>query len=311
MALPKKIQDISDAAEAAAVESGLKQGDKPMQSVENAAVEPAPKVEQTDYKERYARYKASTDETIADLRATLAETQATMAQVQRQNQELLTKLSKPEPVVETVDPFKQWFDKLPQQIKDDYEENYLRDQYTIQTSMQQKPEPDSGLKQLEDRVNRVDQFREKTEVELYEEAMDKAFPDDAWITMTHGKEWSDFCAKRVSDVDTRTYGEIVKQGSDSHSAKSVIWVLKQFEQYKSTLVAKKPKNNLDEQLTPEGSGGGDPIAAINAQTETFTVSQVNKFFKDAATTNKYTAEEATAIEKKIIAAQAAGKIIQG
>ena len=50
---------------------------------------------------------------------------------------------------------------------------------------------------------------------------------------------------------------------------------------------------------------------INAQAETFTVTQVNEFFKDVATTKKYTAEQAVAIEESIKRAQAAGKIIQG
>lgn len=333
MSLPKAVQQIGDAAEAAAVKAGIKPGGQPAPGEQQPAVavvaDPAPggqKVDPDNYKERYSRYKATTDETISELRQTLAQTQATLADVQRQNQELITKLNTaPQPAAadpaspaepDTDAAYKAWLDKLPQKIKDDYTEDYLRDQFIIQTSaagQRDNASPDN-LSDLESRVNHIEQVAVKTEAQLYEEAMDEAYPDDAWITMTHDKKWGEFCAQKVSPVDQRTYGEIVKQGNETHTAQTVIWVLRQFEQYQSNLNdgGSAQPNPLESQLTPEDGGdGGDPITEINAQAETFTVTQVNQFFTDVATTKKYTAEQAKAIEDSILKAQAAGKIIQG
>jgi hypothetical protein len=339
MPLPSKVKEIGDAAEAAATAAGMKPASKPgIPAAEKPAIavvpEPAkpgaqPKVDPDDYKERFSRYKTTTDQTIAELRQTLAQTQATLATVQGQNQNLMTKIN----VAPAADPdklaaddkakddaaYKTWLGNLPQSIKDEYTEDYLHDQYIIQTSaasQQSQASPDN-LQQLEQKVERVAQFQEKTEGQLYEEQMDAAFPDDGWITMTQGEAWAQFLSKTVSPVDQRTYGEIVKQGNESKVANTVIWVLQQYKKHQLTL--DKTQNTtetvdpLANQLTPEGAGGGgaDPLAEINANTESFTSTQVNEFFKDVATTKKYSAEEAAAIEKKIIAADAAGKIIPG
>lgn len=331
MAIPKAVQAIGDAAEAAAVEAGIKDGGKPVQAAPAAPAEPAPavnqKVDPDDYKERYSRYKATTDQTISELRQTLADVQATLTETQRQNQELIKKLNTaPAAAPSTVEPaaptnnddaYKAWLARLPQSIKDEYTEDYLRDQFIIQTTAagQKSNESPDNLKELEQRVGHIEQVAVKTEAQLYEEAMDEAFPNDAWITMTNGPEWSTFCAKRVSPVDQRTYGEIVKQGNENHVATTVIWVLNEYQQYLSDLGqggdTGTVKDPLESQLTPEGGAGGDPVSEINAQAETFTVSQVNQFFKDVATTKKYTPEQATAIEDSIKRAQAANKIIQG
>lgn len=336
MALPKAVQAIGDAAEAAAVEAGMTPGSKPatpQTPVSAVPAEPAPaepKIDPDNYKERFARYKESTDVTISELRQTLAQTQTTLAEIQRQNQELITKLTSTPtapapstPSAEDVEEagFQAWLGKLSKKIRDDYEENFLRDQYAIQmaTAVEQKadPKPDNELNELKETVSQLKQVAEKTDAQLYEEAMDEAYPKDAWIKMTQEQEWGPFCAKQVSPVDQRTYGDIVEQGNKTHVANTVIWVLKQYEQHLSELEAASKgtieQDPLTSQLTPEGAGGGgsDPITAINAQAETFTQSQVTQFFNDVATTKKYSAEQAAAIEKQIIAAQAAGKIVPG
>ena len=335
MPLPKKVQEIGDAAEAAAVEAGMKSGQKPEISAAAPAVAavpdpktPEPKVDPTDYKERFSRYKKQTDETINELRQTLADIQTTLTESQRQNQELMTKLNskpaEPAPSQPAADPGKDpaylaWLDGLPQKIKDEYTEDYLLDQYIIQTSAagQQISASPDNLQELEQKVGHLEQVAAKTESQLYEEAMDLAYPDDRWITLTKAPLWNKFANQKISPVDQRTYSEIVKQGHETSTAQSVIWVLKQFEQYLSegndAAGGAPAADPLESQLTPEcsGGGGGDPIAEINAQTETFTKSQVDQFFKEAATGNKYSAEEVEIITQKMYAAQAAGKIVPG
>ena len=331
MPLPSAVQKIGDAAEAAAEQAGMKTGGKPLQPVETASAvinEPA-KVDPSDYKERYSRFKATTDNTIAELRQNIVERDqklaaqnATISELRTQVAQKTTAQTIPEKSLAGTkeDPaYKTWFDNLSQHLKDEYTEDYLFDQFAIQQSLapkQEKPAKSNDLSELETRVNNLAQFQEKTKAELYEDEMDTAFPNDEWITLANGPEWSKFCLQTVSAVDGRTYGDIVKQGSESHTAATVTWVLNQFKQHqKSTLEANtdKPVNALAGMVTPEGSGGGggDPISEINAQAETFTQSQVTQFFNDVATTKKYSAEQAGAIEKQIMAAQTAGKIIQG
>lgn len=333
MPLPSAVQKIGNDAEALAVSSGMKQGGKPLAPVEtsSAVIEPINepvKTDQNDYKTRYSNYKKATDQTISELRTNLATTQATLANAQRQNQDLLTKLSASTitPPVKEVslsgtkdDPaYKKWFSNLAEHIKDEYTEDYLFDQFTIQQSLapkQAEPSKSSDYAALENKLNSVVQYQEKTKAELYEDEMDVAFPNDEWITLANGPEWSKFCLQTISAADSRAYGDVVKQGSETHNAAIVTWVLNQYKQHQqstsNTTDSKvDPLMNL---VTPEGAGGGggDPITEINAKAETFTLSQVNEFFKEVATGKKYSAEDADAITKQIMAAQDAGKILQG
>lgn len=332
MSLPKAVQAIGEAAEAAAVEAGIKQGDKPLtRLVESPPLEiapvndpaPAKKVDPEDYKERFSRYKTSTDQTISELRTNLTQAQQTIAEVQKQNQELISQVTNLVATSQTSSPaaeksaddaaYKAWLDKIPQRVKDEYTEDYLKDQYAIhKASAPEAPKvDDSKYKDLESKVDNVAQFQKKTLAELYEDEMDRAYPNDAWISLTQEPRWAEFCRKKVSDFDTKTYGDVVKSASDSLSAKTVIRVL---QQYQNELNTANPElaDPLLGQLTPEGgSGSSDPVRESNAQTETITLSQVNQFFKDRATSDKYSAEEAIDIENRIKAAQAAGKIIQG
>lgn len=331
--LPSQVQKISDTAEAIAKETGMKTGSKPETpaSAQLAVVDdPAKgsKIDQEDYKQRYVNYKKATDVTISELRSTLATTQATLAETQRQVQGLMNAGNKPAvtDTPATVDTsseltkespvYKEYLAKLPKSITDEYTEDYLFDQFVIQTSMNGYTQGESSdLSALEAKVDGVVQFQEKTKGELYEEEMDIAFPNDEWIILASGEEWNQFCKQRVSEIDSRTFGQVAKQGNETKIAAEVIWVLNQYKTHLSTLETANTAvvDPLLNQLTPEGggAGGGDPITELNAQAETFTSSQVTQFFTDCATTDKYTAEEAAAIEKSIMAAQVADKIIAG
>lgn len=325
MSLPSKVQQIGDAAEQQAVESGIKPGSKP------APAEPANKPDNTkvdpdNWSERYKRYKADTDNTISNLRQTLAEVQTTLAEVQNQNSELIQKLvTAPAPAAaadtpKPADPkndetaFETWLNGLPQKYKDDYTEDYLRDQFYFLQTMpgQQAAAAPDNLHELETKVDSIVEFQEKTAQQKYEDTMDEAYPDDGWISMTKEPEWGDFCARTVSPVDRRTYGQIVKAGNETHDATSVIWVLGQYQKYKTDLDATDNSvvDTRETLLTPEGGGGGDAIEEINANTETYTASQVQRFYQDR-TKGKYSDEEFKAIEQSILRAQAAGKITQG
>lgn len=334
-ALPKAVQAIGDAAEQQAVELGIKPGSKPATPAEPAQTvqqtQQSMKVDPDDWETRYKRYKSATDDTINDLRKQVSELTSTMTQVQQQNSDMMQKLAAasatPAPAPAATQQmtasqnddeaaYKQWYDKLPQRFKDDYTDDYLRDQFFFQntSSGQQIAAPPDNLKELEAKVDKVYQTQEKTAQQLYEEALDKKYPNDGWIMATKEPEWGAFCAKTVSPVDTRTYGAIVKAGNESHDVTSVLWVLGQYQQYKTDLEAENKQTQVvdprQELLTPEGSAGGNAIDEINANADTFTVTQVQQFYQDR-TKGKYSDEEFKAIEQSILRAQAAGKIIQG
>jgi len=334
MGLPTAVQAIGDAAEQQAIELGLKPGSKPATAEPAQPVKKVEKVDPENYEERYKRYKVTTDETIADQRKQISDLTNSLAQMQQQvtnlTQQLAAKATpapataEPSKVV-TADPndneaaYKQWYDALPQRMKDDYTDEFLRDQFFFQsTSMGQQAAaaPADELNEIKTTVESLRQHQQKTEAQLYEEAMDEAYPNDAWINMTREPEWAAFCARQVSPVDQRSYGDIVKQGSETHTASTVIWVLQQYQQYKSDLGGQGSSSEsadtsgMESLLTPEGGAGGDAIAEITAGADTYTQSQVTQFYNDM-TKGKYSPEEFQAIEESIIRAQQAGKIIQG
>lgn len=328
MALPRAVQAIGDAAEAAAVQSGIKKGVPGAQAAEKlpVSVPAASGNDPENYRERFAgltrthqEYKQTTDAAMADLRSSLAISQQTITQLQSQVQSLTAQAqAAPANTVTTASSddkagFDKWFSQLPQKIRDEYDESYLKDQYDIQTIGKQYQSDSEGMSVLQQEINELKQYQAKTAGQLYEEAMDAAFPNDGWIKLASGSDWNDFCNQTVSPVDTRTYGKIVKQGSDSHNAATVTWVLRQYEKYLTGLNGgTATANPVEGLLTPDGSGGGtgNPISEINAQAGTFTLSQVNAFYADR-TKGKYTPEEAASMERQIEAAHAAGKIIQG
>lgn len=312
MPLPSAVQAISDRAEKMAIESGMQtQPTEPAAAPATPeAVTPAPapeKVEQDDWKERYSRYRTATDQTIADLRQTAANSDNTIAQLKAQLDELANKVNAA-PVVETGS-YEQWLEKVPARLKDEYTEEYLRDQYEL--SKLNTPVVDTQhIKELETKLDGVLKTQEVSAATRYEQAMDAAFPDDKWITMTNGEDWNKFCSQRVSPIDRRLWGDVVKQASAGHDSDTVTWVLRQFQ---STLDTKPPvveENPLLGQLTPEGGAGSDPASEADAAAPTFTSSQVTKFYEDV-TKRKYTPEQAKDIEQQILAAQKAGKITQG
>ena len=174
---------------------------------------------------------------------------------------------------------------------------------------QHGPDPElvKRLEAAEQELSVTKQARVQTARERYNEAMDNAFPDDEWVTMTNSgaQSWKDFCNRQSSPADPRTFGEILMNAHETCNSGVATWVLNTYKREEQT-----GADPLAGHITPE-SAGGDPSADIGAQVDTFTVSQVNAIFKDIATTRKYTAAEAASLQDRIQRAQQAGKIIPG
>lgn len=337
MKLPSAVQKIDDEINAAMNQSGaekapgtadiqsIDQQNKPVSSdpVVSDPQETSKKVDPENWKERFTRYKASTDKTIAELRQLVANTQATVAEMQRMNQELMAKTSQNTdtqtsntPIDDDETAYKAWLAKLPEHVRDEYEESFIRTQYEIAKATGSLNTSNPEFDQMKQEFNQIKEKQVKTDRQLYEEALDEAYPDDAWLNMAVGDEWNKFCMQQVSPVDSRSYGVIVEQGNNALDAKTVIWVLREYERYLQSNGNNKQnpdiEDPLDSMVTPEnGAGAGaDPIEDLGEKAESYTVSQVNQFFSDV-TKGVYTPEEAKAIETKIVAAQKAGKIVQG
>lgn len=342
--LPSQVKAIGDAAESMAVKTGMKPeigkpGPVDTASSKLVAIntnEPANKGSsaQEDWELRYKNFKKVSDTTVSGLRSDLAKSQESLIESQRLYQDLLKSsassnvaASSENTVVENQPPsitrdspeFQAYFKRLPEVLTNEYTEDYLFHQYIMQVSAAPAaPQGNSEeVSRLEAKIDNVAQVQQKSNQDLYEEELDTAFPNDEWIITTASESFATFALTTVSDVDHRSYGQILNEGNQNLDAPAVKWVLNEFKkQSNSTLDngAASSANDLSSQLTPDGSGngsGGDPVSQVNAQSETYTLTQVNQFFVDVATGTKYTAEEASSIEKSILAAQNAGKIIQG
>jgi len=345
MALPKAVQAIGDAAEQAAVDAGMNvPGRQPSEVGGNpgpAAPAAAPKptaapaapaaVPDPDPDARYAQldkqfrnYKTTTDQTIFELRQQRSTDQAAIADLQSQLAQAKAATVKTVPAADpNTNPeafeagLKAWLAQFPQETVDEYEPSYWRDQYRIKLSTipgMQSADYDR-LADIEAKAEQAVQYQQKTQFQMYLDAMDAAFPGDAWIKLAERPEWDAFCLQQAGPYSQETYGDVVGRAK-GHDSTTLIKVLKDFQRHLTTLNAgAQPGSNpaLEGLLTPEGGagGGGDPIEEKNAMVRTFTRSEVNQFFKDVATTHKYTPEQARSIESQIIAAQGANKIIEG
>lgn len=337
MALPSAVQKQADEAERFAVENGLKPGMEPAaggdrQNSGNAppaepaaqptpAQDPKPKADQEDWETRFKNYKASTDKTISDLRTQLSSSQQQIADSQRQVQDLIQRIQdkpaeqpKSEPSQASGNDLD--LDSLPPEIRSEYDDDFLRNMGTLINSQLLKTvgEMKSKLDSLEGTVKQVRTQSEKTAQEQFYEDLDEGESD--WERIGTSQEFKDWQLNRVSEIDPRTYAQVLGQAMQEFNARNVLWVLRQ---YKSSQGGQQdtgdgePTNqqNLDHLVTPDSGGAGNGGPGLDDQVDTWKQSAVQQFFKDVATTSKYTPQEAKAIERQILAAQKAGKIIPG
>lgn len=346
MPLPSAVQKIGDAAEAAAVAAGMT--GKPgaavpgaaspttvIQPVQPIANEPAAKVDPEDYKERYSRYKVSTDRTISELRETVAGLQG---QVEVLNTRPVVVPAAP--AVPAVDPgklpadfendpgYRAWFDGL-SASKETYDKDFLHFQYEMHLKdLAAKGQQPADSAALQNRVNSLEQHQALSEGQQYEADLDASFPNNEWIDIAHGEQWDDFCRSKPSPYSNQTYGQLVAENDNGKrtlnnsgavirengncNSPVIIQVLNDFKRHLSELKSKSsPKADpMSGLLTPDGSGGGSPIADQNENTPSFTKAQVMKFYSDR-TKGLFTPEKADEIEKQIEAAHKAGRIIEG
>lgn len=324
MAIPSAVRKQGEESERLATESGMKGAPNAPEAVQQpaqpAAPQPAPQPSNENWEERYKSLRTKRDERVDALEKRNEELQGMVTDSQRQINELLGRLDQasrtpekqPSPEDRNEEAYQAWLKKVPKRFTDEYEESWLRDQFELAQTMMptaKGPDPElvKRLEAAEQELSTTKQERVKSARERYNEAMDEAFPNDEWVTMTNSgaQEWVDFCARTSSPADPRTYGEILMQAHESCNSDVARWVLNTYKQQ-----GRQGGNPLDEMITPDGAAGNQG-ADVYANVETFTLSQVNQIFKDIATSKKYTKEQAADLESRISKAQQAGKIIPG
>lgn len=324
MTMPSAVRKASEESERLAVEHGLKpgQGDEEQGKQQQQAApatpapaEPAKPTEEVDWEKRFKNYKKETDQTISDLRETVGVSQNQLAESQRQIQEMIK--AQQEKPVETEKPDKEKFlESLPAEMREKYEPEFLESMSQLNSIQMTSIIGDlqRQIDELKGDVSQVSTNHQLTAREQYYKDLDDKEPD--WEKIGAEEAFIEYLNTPVSEFDTRTYHQVL---SDADASNDAATVLKIIAAYKKDAGIADPEvtttqgnNTLEELASPDaGNGSASVIEDIGPQTEAFTESQVTKFYADCTKGNVYTNEEAIAIEKKIQAAQQAGKISPG
>lgn len=266
--------------------------------------EPVRKVEQTDWEERYKRYKASTDVTTHELRTQNAEMAQAIQQLTAQVQELTRKAEqKPAPTL-TVDEL--FTEEERNTYDDEYRAMLLRitekqaKHVADMTKAEMEAQLSGRISQLEGNVKQVATNQSRSAIQVYEDALDAAVPD--WVAIGEEEAFETWLGNNtVSPLDKRTYGQAMKQAHNALDAQSVIYILKEYLQQRD---GRKP--NLESQITPAGTGGGEVLDEGRVYTE----SEISQYHTDC-TRGKYTQKQRVEIDRSIKEAIQAGRVRPG
>ncbi len=320
MGIPQQVRKQAEEAEQLAVDHGLKEG----QGEKDGSIKPAAEVKKAspvdDWEKRFKNYKVATDKSLSDLRNQLSSSQQQVTESQRQVQELIAKAQEA-PVVSKIEDDKPGpkhggidIDSLPAEMREKYEDDFLISMSQL-SSHQMVGLVGDLQKQIDDlkgNVETVVTTQVKSARDLYYDELDDKMPD--WEQIGAEQGLNEYLINPVSDFDERQLKVVFDEANANGNAKTVLKILAAYKKTAATAVSEsaiESTNALDELASPEGGNApGSVIDDIGAHTETFTESQVNKFYAEV-TKNKYSPEEATAIETQIQAAQVAGKILQG
>lgn len=318
MPLPSAVQKMQDQAEAWAAQNQNPNAPEPPAAAPAATPvpdQPTASKQDDDWEKRFKGYKATTDQTIAELRQQVEAGQTTIANL---NAKLTAAPAAPAQSKEDQDKaaYDAWLESvLPNPAdRETYEDSFLRFQFR-QYQMSQKaakPAPvDTGLKT---EVESLKQSAAKTERELFNERMDRAYPNDGWIIDKDEPGWGDFLNGQAGPYDRRLRVNVLETALAANDSETVITLVAEF---KATKQPANPPPGYDPQsddprlthLTPDdaaGSGAIDP----NNQAPRYTQSQVQEIYANK-TKGMYTPEEYAVLEKQIEAAGTAGNIVPG
>jgi len=327
MAVPQQVRKQAEQSEQLAIEHGLKEGQgNEEEGVKAVKAIPASPAEVTDppaenWETRFKNYKASTDETIRELRGDLSVSQQQITQSQQQVQELIAKAQEQKPALNSEDDPSKInngefdLDSLPADMREKYEDEFLLSMSKMNKVQMTGIIGDlqKRLDNLEGSIDTVQTTQAKSARDLYYDELDDKEPN--WELIGAEQGLTKYLLEPVSEFDQRPLKVIFDEADANNDAKTVLKIL---AAYKKTGAVDPGVNNpqdnpnaLDELVSPEvGNVSGSVIDDIGVHTESFTESQVMKFYSDV-TKNDYSAEDAAAIESKIMAAQKSGNILPG
>jgi len=316
MAVPQQVRKQAEQSEQLAIEHGLKEGQgNEEEGVKAVKAIPASPAEVTDppaenWETRFKNYKASTDETIRELRGDLSVSQQQITQSQQQVQELIAKAQEQKPALNSEDDPSKInngefdLDSLPADMREKYEDEFLLSMSKMNKVQMTGIIGDlqKRLDNLEGSIDTVQTTQAKSARDLYYDELDDKEPN--WELIGAEQGLTKYLLEPVSEFDQRPLKVIFDEADANNDAKTVLKIL---AAYKKTGAVDPGVNNpqdnpnaLDELVSPEvGNVSGSVIDDIGVHTESFTESQVMKFYSDV-TKNDYSAEDAAAIESKII-----------
>ena len=326
--IPSAVRKQGEESERLAEEHGLKKGqgkdippadDPGKKKPDEPAEKPKPSTNEEDWKTRFKNYKQTTDGTISELRQQLSALHDDIAGYKTQSAQLNEQLNaKPSQASKNVDTG-QGFDieSLPADMREKYDDDFLESMSKLNTLQMTAKIGDlqERLDRMEGKVNNVETTQVKSARDLFYEALDKN--ESSWETIGASKEFAEFLMQPESEFSSRSLKEVLDEANANNNANTVLKIIAKYKQNAATadnggVNTDDTKNKLNEMVSPEGgnAANGDIADDIGVHTESFTQSQVEKFYVDV-TRSAYSPEEAAAIEKKIMAAQQAGKILPG
>lgn len=331
--IPAAVRKQADEAEQLAKEHGLKkdgQDDdkgKPLEAA-NAIPQDKPvenKPQEEDWETRFKNYKTTTDRTIGELRQSESAANDRINQLTSQVNELTEKLNSvpeaPAPTPETG------FDinSLPEDMRSEYDDAFLVNMSKLNTIQMTKIVGDlrKEIDSLKGKVTTVENTQVKSASEKYYDLLDKEW--EGWdIDDPNDPRSSVFepfikyiNENPVSVVDDTPLATVFYDAHEKQDSKTVLNIRRGFlAQQLQTAGASEVSDSsgdttLDELASPDtGNGSGNIADEIGVHTQSFKQSDVKKFYDDV-TKGKYDPDEVKAIERNIIAAQEAGKLLPG
>ena len=311
MSVPKKVREQAERAEQLAKEHGLTEPpaestpEHPLQAVpaQQTPAAAAPKGNpDEDWEKRYKGLKRTHDTEMPKLRTRIAQLEAELAKAQ-QAPPAPAAAPAPKPV-STEDVLAALSDKE----KAEYSPEFL--DLVVRIAGRVASNSTAVDNTVTERLDRIERTAAKTAEDIFWDEIDRSVP--SWQEMQATEDMQGWLLE-YDDLLGMSRSQAVAEAQQNLDSRRVIAI---YNQYKQTLSGRSIDNTPEGelQLPESGGAGGDGGVPPNRDTTQWTVSQVQRFYRDVAL-GKYKGKEgrakADAIEKQIEKARDDGRIIEG
>lgn len=271
------------------------------------------KVDTDDYKERFIRFKQKHDIEVPALRQANAALQAKVDELQEQINSLKEQQLANSESNSTADKSMSMRDRMLAAMTEEERENWSEDFIDLMAKMTQVAQESSSNKpdpEIESRLANIEQLQQKTETELYWDAIDSGVPD--WQKIQETDEFAAYL-QEYDPLLGAVRGDALEETMVTLNAHKAIAIFDAFKKQQVSTTSQRPTNPMEALVTPDGAGGNDGTVE---QTRTFTVDFVTKFYNAWAEKSPAKFKEigvnmkdVELIDKQITEAQAKGLIM--